>query len=62
MFLQEHVENFKIKKEVSVNIENNLKSHKDKLNGNIIKICGKNEKEFELISKRSMLMLKKRQN
>ena len=62
MFLQEHVENFKIKKEVSVNIENNLKSHKDKLYGNIIKICGKNEKEFELISKRSMLMLKKRQN
>ena len=62
MFLQGHIENFKIKKEVSVNIENNLKSHRDKLYGNIKKICGKNEKEFELISKRSMLMLKKRQN
>ena len=59
MFLQGHVKNINIKKEVSVNFENNLKSHRDKVYGNIKKIYDNNEKEFELIKKENNRKIKR---
>ena len=59
VFLHGHVENINIKKEVSVNIENNLKSHRNKVYGNIKKIYGNNEKEFELIKNENNRKIKR---
>ena len=59
VFLHGLVENINIKKEVSVNIENNLKSHRDKVYGNIKKIYGNNEKEFELIKNENNRKIKR---